>query len=188
MAGHTFSASARRFRAGVLVTLGILLAPFRSAALEERVDDLSVSVEVAGVFSLNLDKAALAFNNISPGTTKILGEGRGFNELRCRSNSGRPWYLKAQVTSLRHSRGDINLPVSNLKWKVVESTGSGELMGGGSEFQEFSEQPTLMYASRGDDDRGREVVLHVQYSLTTPPDALAGNYIGQVVFTMAENP
>ena len=168
--------------------LWLCACPGRVTALEERTEDLSASVEVASVFSLDLSKAGLAFNDISPGKTRILGEGRGFNEIRCRSNSGRPWYLKAQVMSLRHVQGASDLPVSSLKWKVVDSTGSGEPVGGRSDFHEFSEQPALIYASRGDDDRGHEVVLRFQYSLSAPPDALAGTYAGQVVFTMVESP
>lgn len=157
-------------------------------ALEERVEDLSASVEVASVFSLDLSKASLTFNDVSPGKTRILGEGHAFNEVRCRSNSGRPWYLKAQVVSLKHIQGTYDLPISSLKWKVVDSTGRGEPVGGRSDFHEFSDQPTLIYASQEDDDRGREVILRFQYSLSAPPDALAGSYVGQVIFTMAETP
>ena len=46
----------------------------------------------------------------------------------------------------------------------------------------------LIYASRGEDERGREVVLQFLYSLTCPLTAQAGDYIGQIIFTMAESP
>ena len=170
------------------VALWLCAHPDAATALEERIEDLSASVEVASVFSINLSTANLTFNNISPGKTLILGEGHWFNEIRCRSNSGQPWYLKAQVVSLKHVQGAYELPAAALQWKVADSTGSGEPMGGRSAFHEFSEQPALIYASQGDDNRGREVVLRFQYSLLTPLDALAGNYIGQIIFTMVETP
>ena len=188
MACESWSRAALPRLALAAAALWLCACPGRAAALEERIDDLSVSVEVASVFSLNLSKASLTFNNVSPGKALILGEGHWFNELRCRSNSGRPWYLKAQVVSLKHVQGAYELPATALTWKVVDATGSGEPVGGRSDFQGFSEQPALIYASQGDDDRGREVVLRLQYSLVTPPDALAGNYVGQVIFTMVESP
>ena len=188
MACEFRSRAAIRRLALAAAALWLCACPGPAAALEERVEDLSASVEVASIFTLNLSKANLTFNNISPGKTLILGEGHWFNEIRCRSNSGRPWYLKAQVVSLKHAGGAYELPTSNLKWKVADSIGSGEPVGGRSAFQEFSEQPALIYASQGDDDRGREVILRLQYSLAAPLDALAGNYVGQVVFTMADSP
>lgn len=156
-------------------------------SLEQKVDDLSAAVEVASVFSLSLDNPNLSFGLVSPGQTKILGEGSFFNEVKCRSNSGRPWYLKAQLVSLRLLEKPYVLPLSYFRFKVVESSGSG----GPQEkldFQEFSEQPALIYVSQGEDYRGREVILRFQYRLSPPVDAPAGNYIGSVVFTMAENP
>ena len=177
-----------RLLALATVVLWLCACPGRVAALEERIEDLCGSVEVASIFRLGLSRTSLAFNNVSPGKTQILGEGRGFNEIRCRSNSGRPWYLKAQLVSLTHVQGAHHLPAASLKWKIVDSTGNGEPVGGRSDFHEFSEQPALIYASQGDDDRGHEVILRFQYSLSAPLDALAGNYIGQIVFTMAETP
>ncbi len=154
---------------------------------EQKVDDLSAAVEVASVFSLSLDNPNLAFGLVSPGETKILGEGSFFNELKCRSNSGRPWYLKVQLVSLRLLEKPFVLPLSYSKFKVVESSGSGEPQAKLG-FQEFSEQAALIYVSQGEDNRGKEVILKFQYSLSSPMDAPAGNYIGQVTFTMAENP
>jgi hypothetical protein len=151
------------------------------------VEDLSASVEVTAVFSLSLDNPNLAFGLIGPGKTEVLGQGRFFNEIRCRSNSGRTWYLKVNLISLRLLEKEYFLSPSNLKWKVVESTGSAEPLGR-LEFKEFSEQPVLIYASDGDDNRGKEVILRFQYSLSSPADAPAGNYVGQIIFTMSESP
>lgn len=159
-----------------------------AAALEEKFEDLSASVEVAPVFSLSLDNPNLAFGPINSEGTAVLGSGRFFNEIRCRSNSGRPWYLKAHLLSLRHLESNASLPPASLKWKIVESTGQAEPMMDAAEFQAFATDPVLMYASQGDDDRGHEVTLRFQYSLTTEADTRAGNYAGQVVFTMAESP
>lgn len=161
--------------------------PLTTQALEIKVEDLSASVTVAPVFSLALDNPNLAFGLIKSGETKVLGLGRYFNEVRCRSNYGRPWVLKVQLTSLGLLEKQYSISGSNLKWKVVESTGSAEPIGG-LEFKEFSDVSMLLYASLGDDNRGKEIVLRFQYSLTIPIEAPAGNYVGQLVFTMTENP
>ena len=167
--------------------LGLLLWSAESPALEERYEDLSASVEVAGVFTLDGPEAFLTFDSLSPGETQVLGEGHSRHQTTCRSNYGRPWYLKARVVSLKHTGSHRTLPASNLKWRIVESTGSGGSPGGQG-FQGFSDQPSLIYVGQGDDLRGREVTLKFQYSLTSPPTALAGTYVGQIIFTMAESP
>lgn len=155
-------------------------------ALDEKISDLSVSAEIAPVFSLYLDNPNLSFGLISPGQEKILGEGRFFNEVRCRSNSGRTWQLKAQLNSLRLLEKNYSLPLSNLGWRVAESTGSAEPISS-SGFQQFSGLPALIYISQGDDLRGKEVVLRFQYRLYSPVEAPSGNYTGEVVFTMTES-
>lgn len=156
-------------------------------AMELKMEDLSASVEVVSTFSLSLDNPNLAFGLITPGQTKILGEGRFFNQVKCRSNSGRPWYVKAQLLSLRSAQRPYSPPLSNLKWKIGQTSGSNRTVAQ-YDFQAFSDAPVLIYTSMGDDNRGKEVELGLQYSLALPPDAPAGEYIGQVVFTMAETP
>jgi hypothetical protein len=173
----------------VITTLagGCLLAP-AAGAFDERLEDLSASVEVASVSEVDVDTAHLAFTDLVPGQTTVLGEGRHFNQVRCRSNSGRPWYLKARVESLRHLEGGQLLPAPFLKWKVVDSTGHGEPAGAPGSFEEFSDQLSVIYSAQGDDLRGREVVLSFQYSLTGPPTARAGAYAGTIVYSMEEAP
>ena len=157
-------------------------------ALEEQYADLPVSVEVATVFSLSLDNPQLVFQRLSPGKTNVLGEGRFFNELTCRVNTGRPWYLKAQLLSLKHVGRDYTLPASLLQWKAVEVVGAVEQPAGRYDFQKFAEQPTVIYASQGSERLGQTVVIRLQYSLSCPLDAPAGDYVGQLIFTMAESP
>lgn len=159
----------------------------RLEAFEERTEDLAASVEVAAVFGVDVSTTSLTFSNVEPGRTTVIGEGHDFNEVTCRSNAGRPWYVKAHVVSLTHLDRPSELPAAALKWKIVDVSGEGEPVGG-SDFEAFTETPTLIYASRGDDDLGRPVVLHLQYSLTGPPDAPAGTYVGQIVVTMSEQP
>ena len=166
---------------------GVLLSDGRVSALEERFEDLSASVEVASDFGIDVTQAFLTFTNVSSGRTSILGENRFFNEVTCRSNTGRPWYLKAHLVTLKHTGTNRALPASALRWKIVGSTGSGSSVGR-ADFQPFAEQPETIYESGGGDYRGRSVVLQFQYSLTPPPSSLAGTYVGQIVFTMAENP
>jgi len=156
-------------------------------ALEQRLQDLTASVEVAPTFSLSLDNPNLAFGLIGPGQSKTLGEGYYFNEVRCRSNSGRNWFLKVQLISLKMMEKEYHLTAPNLKWKVVSSTGTAEPVGK-MQFEEFQNEPVLLYASQGDDNRGKEVALKFQYNLSSPADAPAGTYVGQIIFTMAETP
>ncbi|MBI2174567.1 MAG: hypothetical protein HYU33_05165 [Candidatus Omnitrophica bacterium] len=155
-------------------------------ALEERVQDLSASVEIAEVFSLSLGNPNLVFPLITPGTTAVLGEGGSFDEIQCRSNTGRPWYLTAHVVSLKHLDRTYSLPPSYLKWKMVGTTGQNKPATGQMDFASFSDQPVLLYAGVGDDARGKEVLLSIQYGLSIPPEAPAGNYGGQILFTMTE--
>lgn len=99
------------------------------------------------------------------------------------------WYLKVHLLSLTHLESHTPLPPEYLKWKLVESTGAAaDLLGDRAVFQAFTPEPVLLYTSAGDDNRGREVILRFQYSLTIPPEAPAGNYVGQMVLTMAESP
>ncbi len=156
-------------------------------ALDLKLEDLSASVEVVPVFSLTLDNPSLTFGLIAPGEKKIIGEGRFFNEIRCRSNSGRPWYLKAQLVSLRVAEKGFEIPFANLKWKISESSGSDQTAARG-DFRSFSAEPMVIYSSTGDDLRGKEVVLRFQYLLESPDNAPSGNYVGQIIFTLAENP
>ena len=160
--------------------------PQAAEALDRKFEDLSASVEVAPVISFVLDNPHLAFGLVGPRTTKVLGEGRYYNQVTCRSNSGRSWYLKAQLLSLKQMGGGTSLDPSGLKWKLVESTGAAG--SNPADFQPFASDPVLVYASQGDDTKGQEVVLRFQYSLTTPLESQAGNYIGEVLFTMAESP
>lgn len=173
----------------VCVSACLIVCPaLASYALDEKYEDLSASVEVAPIFSFALDNSNLAFGQLSPNKTAILGEDHFFNQVKCRSNNGRAWYLKAQVLSLRHLDSNYVLPVSSFQWKVVDSTGATEPVGGRSEFHPFTAEPVLIYVGQGKDAQGQPVILKFQYSLTTPPDAPAGTYVGEVVFTMTESP
>ncbi len=149
---------------------------------------LSASVEVAPVFGVNLSNPSLAFPEVSPGKTYVLGEGHFYNEVVCRSNNGRPWYLKAQLISLKHLQQNYRLPPQQLKIRVFDSNGQGEVVRGRNQFDPFTAEPMLIYTAQGRDTEGAKVVLRFQYSLTCPPDAPAGSYVGQLIFTMAESP
>ena len=175
-------------RIGWLISAALLLCAGEASALDETYEDLSASVEVAPVFSFSLDRPLLSFGLIGPNATAILGEGHFFNAVTCRSNSGRPWYLKAQLLSLKHLDSGFVLPPNSLKWKVVGSTSSAQPVGNPGTFQPLAADAVLIYIGQGDDLKGQEVVLRFQYSLTTPPEAPAGNYVGELIFTMAESP
>lgn len=172
----------------LLIACGLLGLATPAEGLEERFEDLSVSVEVAPTFGLSLSNPFLVFPHASPGQAEVLGQGQFFNEVRCRSNSGHAWHLQAQVVSLKNLERNYVLPASQLQWKVVETTGVSPAARGQFDFEPFSEQPMLMYAGHGDEAKGHELVLRLQYRLVTPPDAPAGNYTGQIIFTMTETP
>ena len=166
----------------------LALATARVEALEERFEDLSASVEVGGVFGVDVAEAVLTFQNVAPGQVAFLGRGRFDNEVTCRSNYGRPWQLRAQLISLRHTAADRALPPSALQWRLVDSTGIGRSPVGSGAFQPFSESAVAVYLAEGDDLRGQPVALRFQYRLAAPPSTLAGTYVGQVVYTMTEGP
>ena len=156
--------------------------------LDQVTDDLSASVDVTPVFQLAISNPNLSFSQVSPGGEDTLGEGQYFNEVRCRSNSGRSWYLKAQLVELKHVDRGYALEPAQLAWNVVETTGESEPQGGRGAFQPFASEPKLLYNSQGKDQRGKEVILRFQYRLSCPANAPAGQYVGQIIFTMAESP
>ena len=187
MAVKSFAWRSRRFFYGCAVVLVWQLAVPAADALDEESATLSASVEVAPVFSLSLTNPHLAFAELRPGQPTVLGEGRFFNEVACRSNSGRPWLVTAQVLSLHHAQGGYALPASALEWNVAETTGAGTVANGPGTFAPFSDQSVLVYTAQGDDMKGRPVYLRFRYRLTSPLDALAGSYVGEIIFTMTEN-
>lgn len=187
MAVKPFARRSRRFFYGCAVALIGQLAVPAAEALDEESATLSASVEVAPVFSLSLTNPHLAFAELRPGQPTVLGEGRFFNEVACRSNSGHPWLLTAQILSLHHAQGGYALPASALEWSIVEATGSGQIAHGPGIFNPFSDQSVLLYSAQGDDTKGHPVFLHFRYRLTSPLDAPAGSYVGEIVFTMTES-
>ena len=171
----------------VLLFVGLCFC-FEANALDEKQETLSVSVEVAPTFGLSLDGSSLSFGSIKPGQSIVLGEDNYYNELRCRSNYGRTWFVKAQLlTGLKLADKNYYLPVSALAWKVVEANSTANPLGE-HQFQKFDSQPSLIYISQGDDNKGKEVVLRFQYKLSCPGDAPGGVYFGSIVFTMTETP
>ena len=177
-------------RAGPVVLAGALaavsVASGRASALDERFSDLPASVEVAQVFTLSLDNDHLAFGHVTPSATIVLGGEGYYHEVRCRSNTGRAWYVKAQLLSLNHLESPYALPPGSLKWRLAEAAGGRSTRS--RDFQSVAAEPVLIYASEGDEAAGAPVALRLQYSLTAPPDAPAGVYAGQLLFTMAESP
>ena len=171
----------------VAVAVSVLVVPSASP-LDQVTDDLSASVDVTSVFQLAISNPNLSFSQVSPGGEDTLGEGQYFNEVRCRSNSGRPWYLKAQLIELKQADRGYALEASQLAWNVVDTTAEGDPVGGRGAFQPFSSDPKLIYTSQGKDQRGKEVILRFQYRLSCPANAPAGQYVGQIIFTMAESP
>ena len=176
----------------VIVSVGSVLlfalAPTISEALEERFEDLSASVEIAGVFGVDVAQAVLTFPNVVPGQPAVLGKGGFDNQVTCRSNYGRPWQLRAQLVSLKHTTTDRVLPPGALQWRLVGSTGSGSSPGASGAFQPFSESAAAVYLAAGEDLRGRPATLQFQYRLLPPPSTLAGTYVGQVIYTLTEGP
>lgn len=170
------------------VPAGLLFCGSLVVEAFEEYEDLSASVEVAETFTLSLDNPSLAFHQVRPGEAVVLGEGRFFNEVTCRSNTGKPWYLRAQLVSLRHTTRQYTLPPLHLTWKLADITGAGTAHGSGGEFEAFSDQPSLIYVGGGQDTWGGPVILRFQYRLTPPSDAPAGDYVGQLMFTMSESP
>ena len=172
----------RRF----LIALLMVVCPYKVMALEEQTDTLSASVEVAPVFRVSLSQPALVFSSIESGHSEVLGAGPPFHDIICRSNNGRVWSRRGRVIMLRHAQQPYNLTPAALAWNLVDVMGR-PLASPSHGFTPFSDSAQVLYVSEGDAVAGREMVLRFQYRLTIPPGAPAGNYIGQVVFTMSED-
>ena len=172
----------------LILTIGFCLVEVCALEQDQDFNDTSAGVNVASVFLLSIDKNNIDFESGQPGQKQTLYEGDYFNQLICRSNHGKTWYLKAQLLMpVKHERGDIQIPPENFKWKVLSGNGDGAVANL-YKFNGFSMSPELVYVSSGDDNLGKEVKLQLQYELDIPYNVLAGRYSSQILFTITETP
>lgn len=172
----------------IFLILFLFFFVFNLQALEEIFSDLPCSVEVSPIFSLSLDKNHIDFGLVEPGSKRILGEGGFFNELRCRSNYGRTWYLKVNFPSPpKLLGGKFYLPKDTFRIRVNQKISEAEPLFG-LQFDSLDKESKILYISQKDENDGKEVILRFQYMFSVPEDAPAGNYQGQIIFTMTETP
>ena len=145
--------------------------------------DIIASVIVLPTFKIDVDNTYLDFGLVEPGQSVTLKEGAYYNRVRCISNKGINYSVKVIM------RGDIvgprgtAIPPSQLKCRVYRSSGSGTAM---TNWQEFLNEPVLIYTASLEDRTGDEVVLELQYRLDLPADAPGGHYILRVAYTLTE--
>lgn len=145
-------------------------------------------MEVRPIFTLSLDRAQIDFGPVEPGKTKILGEGSYFNEIRCRSNYGRTWYLKAEVISGPKIIGeDFIIPEGTFSYKVVSAEAESEPKGK-FDFVPLVKKSDVIYTSFGAENIGKEAVLRFQYKFEPPANAPSGTYTVEVLFTLVDTP
>lgn len=154
-----------------------------TANAEEKYEDVTASVIVSSTFEVSADVVPIDFGLIDPGETVELYPDRYFNEVRCVSNNGRVWYLKAHCEDLQGAKSDISS--TNLKFRVYWTNGDGYYS---SDWTSFGDIPVLVYTSGGFDNMGREIKIQFAYKLEPPPGVPAGSYTAIVAYTMTELP
>ena len=170
----------------VLVILATLILNAYNLTYSEQVQrDMFASVVVLPTFKLSLDNASINFGYAEPGKTIELNPYAHYNEVRCKSNKGKTWYLKVSVTGNIIGPEDSNVGIDSFKWQVVSSSGDGVAEQG---WQSFSQTPVRVYTSGERDALGEEVVIRFKYKLDMPQTAKGGNYSVNVLYTMTDMP
>lgn len=153
------------------------------ANTEEKYKDITVSVVVNSTFKVSADSVPIDFGVVDPSKPVELYPERYFNEVRCASNNGRTWYLKAHCENLTGPSATISK--SHFKIKVYRATGKGYYT---PDWIPFGDTPVLVYTSSPQDTEGAETKIQFKYKLEPPPGLPSGNYSAVVTYTMTESP
>ncbi len=137
------------------------------------------------VFEIEVDSYGIDFGLMNIGETKEIQErGMYHNELTCKSDNAKTWYLKIQALNPLKSAEDY-IPYESFKWKVVEIL-DGDGVYNKEGYSAFSDIPSLIYTSGPNDTSGRQVKVRFKYSLLVPKNQVAGNYRTVIRYTMTE--
>ena len=150
---------------------------------EEEYKDVTASVMVSSTFEVSTEAIPIDFGVIDSGEAVELYPDRYFNEVRCISNHGRTWFLKAACGDLTSPNASISK--THLKIKVFWTNGKGNYS---FDWVSFEDVPVLVYTSGDADNTGNEVRMQFKYKLDPLIGVPAGNYGAIVTYTMSEAP
>ena len=150
---------------------------------EEKFEDVVASVSINSAFKLAADTIPIDFGVIAPGKAAELYPDRHFNEVKCTSNNGKAWYLKAYCENLTGPAASISK--THLKFKIFWTNGTGYHS---SDWTAFGDTPVLVYTSSDMETRGAEIKIQFTYKLEPPAGVPGGNYNAIVTYTMTESP
>lgn len=169
------------FKRIIILSAFFIAQTFCALQADEIFEDITGSVIVGVTFEITGANVPIDFGLIQPEEEVILYPDRYFNEVRCRSNSGKTWYLKAFCKNLEGTFASISS--KHLKFRIYRTDGQGTYS---TEWMEFSDKPVLIYTSAGNDNLGKEVRLQFVYKFRPPPKVPGGNYTASVSFIMTE--
>ena len=166
----------------LIVIILLLFLPLIGHA-DQDTEDVFASVVVLPTFKIEIDNNYLDFGLVNPGESVTLKQGTYYNTIRCVSNKGIKYYVKL------HILGDIigpkgnKIPPASFKWKVYYSSGSGTPV---TKWQEFSDEPVIVYTSGAEDEIGSESKIRFQYKLDLPSSVRGGHYSLKVAYLLTE--
>jgi|GEM_PF-1475409 len=165
--------------------------------------DLSVSVTVPSVFSLNLDPYSVDFGSVRYGEWKEVPSGAGYaNRAVCKSNTGNPWQVMIRADGPLSSSHD-SIPLSNLRWMSTyagnaaspyQDLSSGLRHKPAEGYIDFATSDELVYSSgtsstlNDNSNLPEGTEIQFKYSLQVPSDPapLGGSYTTVIRYTMTE--
>ena len=140
------------------------------------------------LFEVEVDAYSIDFGFMNISESKELQEkGLYHNEVSCKSDNTRAWYLKVQALGPLKS-GEDYIPYENFSWKAIEALNGDGAIYNKDMYNAFSDIPALVYSSGPNDPKGSEVKLRFKYSLSIPKNQVAGNYRTVIRYTMTEMP
>jgi hypothetical protein len=140
------------------------------------------------LFEVEVDAYSIDFGFMNISESKELQDkGLYHNEVSCKSDNARAWYLKIQSMGPLKS-GDDYIPYENFSWKAVEALNGDGVIYNKDAYNSFYDIPALVYSSGVNDSKGSEVSLRFKYNLFIPKNQIAGNYRTIIRYTMTEMP
>lgn len=150
---------------------------------DEDMEDIFASVAVLPVFEINIDNNYLNFGVVNPGDSVTLKEGTYYNTIKCIANKGRKYYVKIHILNEIVGPKGNKIPSESFKWRIYHTEGRGIAA---SDWQEFSDEPQIVYTSDEEDEIGKELALRFQYRLDLPGSAIGGHYGLNVAYLLTE--
>jgi hypothetical protein len=144
----------------------------------QEIANMSASVSVNPVFSMDVFPTSMDFSSVDPGTTTETRE----LTLRCSTNNNNPWSLLLSDASELTS-GAFTIPNNNFHWWGW-SSGSGTWYAGTAT---MSTIPFTSYECGMDEYiTVAPVEIHLTFNVDVPANQAAGTYTTTLVITMTE--